>query len=493
MKRRFIIAGGVAGIAFVALILIVVVNTLRLPSDMAGPITGTWPAPVDGHAGRLQAAIRFPTVSDIDANKFDSLVFYKFFDFLGQSFPHVFSECHIGLFHRAARLIKLPGQNPGLSPMVFLAHQDVVGATGENWTHPPFSGHNDGVYIWGRGTLDDKGSLMALMESLEMLLSEGKRPERTLIFAFGDDEETFGKGAQAMASYMLRKGMAPYAILDEGLLVTRGVVPLVARPVALIGTAEKGYASFRIVAEGEGGHASTPPRASSITAIAGIIKDLNADFGQSRMSEPVQAFIAEIAPVIPWPERILFANARLFAPILKMVYQQTSGGNALMSNTIAFTQLAAGQADNVIPAQAEVVVNIRILPGFTVEGIQDRLSAIAGRPGIRIESLAPFHDPSPVAPVGHEVYQKIDATVRRVFPDALAVPNLMLATSDSRFYSGLTDNIYRFAPYNLDETAIQSIHGINEKISIENYRQMIGFYYLLISDLCGFTPATPPL
>lgn len=492
MKRRLFIYAGIPGAVFITLLIVIIINTLRLPSDAAVPSFRKQPAPADGYIERLQQAIQYPTIAHTNADTFDLQVFHAFYSFLEDSFPFVFDACRVRLFHQAARLIELPGRNPELSPMVFLAHQDVVGAGDAGWTHPPFSGHNDGEYVWGRGTLDDKGSLMALLESLEMLTKEKKRPERTLIFAFGDDEETMGRGAQAMADYLLEAGIRPYAILDEGLALTRGVVPLAEKPVALIGIAEKGYASFRLVAQGDGGHSSTPANFSPVKTIAEITRDLQEDFGQSRLTEPVRAFIRELAPGIPWPGRILFANTWLFSPVLKSVYQQTPGGNALVSNTIAFTQLSAGQADNVIPAEAELIINIRILPGFTVDGIQDRLSAVAGRPGVSIERMEPWHDPSAVAPVGHGAYQQIASTVRHIFPDALVVPNLMLATSDSRFYSGLTNHIYRFAPYDLDEEAIQSIHGTNEKISIENYRRMIGFYYLLISDLCGFTPVAQP-
>ena len=205
----------------------------------------------------------------------------------------------------------------------------------------------------------------------------------------------------------------------------------------------------------------------------------------STLTTPVKAFLAALAPEIPWPTRIVFANLWITSPLIKRIYKQSAGGNALVSNTIAFTQLKAGYTDNVIPPAAEATVNIRLLPGTSIEDMINRIHDALNMPGIQIEILQPAHNASEVANSGSWVYQKIHECILAEFPGTVIVPGLVTATSDSRAYTGLTTDIFRFAPYQLDANALESIHGFNERISIKNYTLMIRYYQRLFMSLAG--------
>lgn len=376
------------------------------------------------------------------------------------------------------------GKSTTLKPVILTAHMDVVPAVGiDSWTKPPFSGENDGIFIWGRGTLDDKAEMISILEAVERLLAENYQPERTVYLAFGHDEEINGlRGATVIASALKERGVEAEFVIDEGSFVIVGLVPMISNPVAIIGTSEKGYLSVSIAVEMEGGHSAYPEKETAITVLTKALNSVINNQMDARISEPVNDFIRYIGPEMPFYAKAIFANKWLFNGIILNIYQGSKTSNALVRTTTAPTILKAGIKDNVIPTKAEAVVNFRILPGETSEDVMGHLKTVISDERVKVSMLEGFNEPSFVSPVDVYGFKAILKTIRQVYPDALVAPTLMIAASDSRKYIEVSKNIYNFAPIVVTSEDLARTHGINERIKIEDFTRGIGFYYLLIKN-----------
>lgn len=376
------------------------------------------------------------------------------------------------------------GKSTTLKPVILTAHMDVVPAVGiDSWTKPPFSGENDGTFIWGRGTLDDKAEMISILEAVERLLAENYQPERTVYLAFGHDEEINGlRGATVIASALKERGVEAEFVIDEGSFVIVGLVPMISNPVAIIGTSEKGYLSVSIAVEMEGGHSAYPEKETAITVLTKALNSVINNQMDARISEPVNDFIRYIGPEMPFYAKAIFANKWLFNGIILNIYQGSKTSNALVRTTTAPTILKAGIKDNVIPTKAEAVVNFRILPGETSEDVMGHLKTVISDERVKVSMLEGFNEPSFVSPVDVYGFKAILKTIRQVYPDALVAPTLMIAASDSRKYIEVSKNIYNFAPIVVTSEDLARTHGINERIKIEDFTRGIGFYYLLIKN-----------
>lgn len=436
----------------------------------------------DSAINRLSNAIRYATVSHWDASENDIEQFDAFHHFLRSSFPLIFEKAEVQKFNNHALYITLKGRRSDLKPIILLAHQDVVPVVAKNWSKPPFGGVVDNEFVWGRGTLDDKGSLMAIMEAVELFLKEKIEIERTIILAFGDDEEVRGKGAQAMAAHLKASGIEPEFVLDEGMVITKGLVPMVDKPVALIGTSEKGYVSIRLSCDVAGGHSSTPAKETAISNIAKAVTDLTQHRFKACFSKPVDQFLDYLGPEIKWPTKVVFANRWMFSPVILNIYQKSHSGNALVRTTTAPTILKGGIKDNVIPTMAEAVINFRLLPGQTVKGLLKHVEETIENGNVKIEVYKKQREAAPISPIETAGFMQINKTIRQEYEDTYVMPTLMIAASDSRYYSGVCENIYRFAPYQLDRNDLGRIHSTDERIAIKDYQRMISFYFKLINN-----------
>jgi carboxypeptidase PM20D1 len=431
----------------------------------------------------LSEAIRFPTVSYSMTSPVDTLAFKGYMDFISKSYPLVTANLTREVFNKFSLLYTWKGQNNSLKPMILMAHYDVVppGDTAK-WEKKPFSGENDGTFIWGRGTLDDKSALISILESVEKLLSEGYVPQRTIYLSFGHDEEISGlKGAETIANTLKDRGVEAEFILDEGMAITKGMVPMIRKPVALIGTSEKGYLSVKISVEMTGGHSSTPEKESALILINNAIYNLVNKQMKSRISAPVEDFIKYIGPEMPLYAKAIFANRWIFNSVLLSIYEGSGSGNALVRTTTAPTIILAGIKDNVIPSKAEAVINFRILPGETSEDVLRHIDKVINDSRVRIK---PFNEeksePSPVSPSNVSGFKNIISALSQVYPEAVIAPTMMLGSSDSRHFTVVTRNIYKFAPIIVNSEDMARIHGLNERTAIEDFKRGIGFYYQLI-------------
>jgi carboxypeptidase PM20D1 len=476
MRRLLLALGVVAALVAAAL----VVNMVRAQSrqPLAGSPLQTFPLDRPAVLDRLSRAIQVQTTGAPAA--FDAFRLY-----LEDAFPRMHASLAQERFGGGSLLYTWSGRDASLPAVLLLAHQDVVPADAaslDQWPQPPFSGRIAEGAIWGRGAIDDKAALVAMCEAIEHLLAAGFVPSRTILFAFGHDEEEGGfGGAQQIAAALARRGTRLEFVLDEGLLIVDRVLP-VPRPVALIGIAEKGVANFELRASGTGGHASMPPPDTAIERLSRAIRAAQEATRPASLAGPARLMFDTLAPEMALPERIVFSNLWLFEPLVTRRMAAVASTNALVRTTVVPTKLEGGVRENVLPSEARAVLHARVRPG---ESVDDVLSAIRARVNdsrVQVEMMGPRSSPSPVSPVDLPAYRAIATAIRQTFPDVVVAPSLVLAATDSRHFSHLTDRIYRFVPIRLGAGEAERIHGIGERIGIDNYLDAVRFYRTLISS-----------
>jgi carboxypeptidase PM20D1 len=471
-------------VLIVILLTIIIIKTITFKSLQIKSEPETLPVFGNLSVSNLSKAITFPTISNAINLPIDTIAFKGYLNFLSEAYPLINSKLKKETISSFSLLYTWEGKSTTLKPVILTAHMDVVPAVGiDSWTKPPFSGENDGTFIWGRGTLDDKAEMISILEAVERLLTENYQPERTIYLAFGHDEEISGlRGAAVIASILKERGVEAEFVIDEGSAVIVGVVPMISNPVALIGTSEKGYLSVSMAVEMGGGHSAYPEKETAITVLIKALNSVINNQMDARISEPVNDFIRYIGPEMPFYAKAIFANRWLFNGIILNIYQGSKTSNALVRTTTAPTILNAGVKDNVIPAKAEAVVNFRILPGETSADVMAHLKTVISDERVKVSMIEGFSEPSPVSPVDVYGFKAILKTIRQVYPEALVAPTLMIVASDSRKYIKVSKNIYNFAPIVVTSEDLARMHGIDERNKIEDFTRGISFYYLLIKN-----------
>lgn len=472
------------GILVLILISYLFYNTIRFNSQQKNyPLVQLEEIPHQS-LHRLSEAVQIPTISH-DNLTIDTSAFIAFHEYLVESYPIAHKLLEKKQTNSLSLMYRWKGTEQQKDAIILLAHMDVVPIENESlWEEAPFSGLIDNEYIWGRGTLDDKGAIIAIFESIEMLYAEGFRPKRDIYLCFGHDEETIGSGAKGMAAKLKKEGVSAHIILDEGLLITLGMIPgITDNPVALIGTAEKGYLSVDISISTQGGHSSTPPKENAIQELNKALQAIFENPIPAYLSEPVEDFILTIGPEMGYPNKLAFANYNIFKSVIISTYEASPNGAALVNNTIAPTMVNSGIKENVLPTQASATINFRLLPGTTTDMMLSHLKKTINNPNINLSSRSNAHEASKVSPIDHKAFKAIDQSIKEVYGnDVISCPNLSIAATDARFYEDISEQIYRFLPVVATDEIVESIHGNNEKISIKNFQQSIQFYHQLIKN-----------
>ncbi len=437
----------------------------------------------------LSEAVRIPTINTGEGpNSPDERELLRFHEFLKRTFPLVHHFLRWELIAGKSLLYEWRGRSSSRPPLLFAAHMDVVPIdpkSDSQWKFPPFSGTISQGFIWGRGTLDDKHSLLALLESAEVLLKKGLQPNQTIYFAFGHDEETGGTyGARQISETLKRRGIKLEAVVDEGMVILDGGIPGIKNPVALIGIAEKGSANFNLTVQVPGGHSSSPAPENAVGILARAVARIGDNPFPAKISAPVRLMFDYLAPEARYPEKLIFTNLWIFEPFLKHQLLRRPESAALLRTTSVATIFQAGVKENVIPEQASAVVNVRLAPGDSVKLVQERLSRIIDDPRVQIlprgETLK--GEPSKVSTPHSRIFPILGRTARALFPGTVVAPSLMIAGTDTRHYESLTENIFRFIPMVLKPEDIRRTHGVNERLSVENYSQIIRFYAGVIEE-----------
>ncbi|MFT6053954.1 MAG: carboxypeptidase PM20D1 [Roseivirga sp.] len=432
---------------------------------------------------RFQEALRIKTISYENPQDFDSTQFELFNTFLKHRFPFIDSLLDHKIFNRYSHLYQWTGTDDTLKPVILMGHIDVVPiASPDKWSVDPFGGIIKENVIWGRGTIDDKFSVVSILEAVEMLLNEGFQPKRTTYLAFGHDEEVGGKqGAVAMAVYLKEQGITAEYVLDEGYAITQQLIPGIEGDVAFIGIAEKGSTTIELTVDMDGGHSSQPASETAIDVLANGVAKVKANPLEATLSEPMMKFINEIGPEMGFVNKMAFANTSIFKPLIISTYESTGGtGNALIRTTTSPTIFQAGIKENIIPTNARALINFRIIPGQTNDDVLNHVNAVVNDERVKTQFFGFHSNPSPVSPTDSKGYDIINRTMKEVFTGVLTAPNLVIAATDSRHFTEISSNIYRFVPYHINESNIKSFHGIDERIPVNDYINAIRFYRQLI-------------
>jgi len=440
-------------------------------------------------AARLAEAIRFRTISSTQNPDQDAEALRVMQAHLATSFPAFHAVARRETVGGSSLLYSWQGSDASLRPIALLAHQDVVPVapgTEKDWQHPPFAGVVADGFVWGRGSWDDKGNLYSMLEAAELLAQQGFRPRRTIYFAFGHDEEVAGqRGATAIAALLASRGVRLEFVLDEGLLITEGILKGLEKPLALIGVAEKGYATLTLTAQATPGHSSMPPHDTAIGTLSAAMVQLETHRLPMRVNDTVAAMLATVAPEMHGLDRVVLSNLWLLKPLLLHEFEKNGPSEANVRTTTALTVFKAGEQDNVLPGNAAATVNFRLLPGDTEVSVTEHVRRTIANDRV---SIAPFPgntDPPPVTATDTPSYAALNRTIREVFPDVLVSPGLMIAATDSRHYAGIADNIFRFSPVRATSEDLKRFHGTNERLSVANYGDMIRFYIRLMQNVAN--------
>jgi carboxypeptidase PM20D1 len=475
----------IVAIVFVLLIIVVFRATTVFENNQYQVTESLTPITLDENAvvDRFSQALQIPTISYDDTSKLDDAAFQAFHQHLAQSFPLVHAKTHLTKFNNYSMVYLLKGQNAQLKPVLFIGHMDVVPVdeqTKDQWLQPPFSGNVvDGV-IWGRGAIDDKVSVLALMESMERYLTQEKVPQRNIYFAFGHDEEVGGEGAKAIAKYFSEQDIQFEFILDEGGVITDGIIPGTTQPIALVGVAEKGIVNFRLTVKGEGGHSSQPPAHTAAGILARAIVNVENNPFDARV-EFFDLMFDNIGYSMPFLNRLPLANLWLFEPWVLSTLLKSPSSAASARTTTAVTMLQGSTKSNVLPTIASAVINFRILPGDTIDSIQAHLERVIDDPQVTL-STELANEASAVSPTDNIGFKLIESSIRRLNNNVLVTPYLVLGATDSRHFQALSDNIYRFMMVSLNPTTLKQFHGLNEQITIKDYFNAIQFYNAMLEQ-----------
>ncbi|WP_228787249.1 M20/M25/M40 family metallo-hydrolase [Nocardia farcinica] len=443
-------------------------------------------APVDdATAERLAAALRCATVSGTGERADDSAdgEFVRLAAHLEACFPRVHAELELDRFGHS-RLYRWPGVEPERVSAILLAHQDVVPA-GDGWTHPPFAGVVDDGFIWGRGAIDDKSRVLAILEAVEAALAAGVRPRHTVYLAFGHDEEVFGDaGAVLMARRLRDAGVRAELLLDEGGVITEGVADGVSTPVASIMVGEKGYATVRLSVRETGGHSSMPGRQTAVGRIARAVARVQDRPLPLRLTPVIADMLARLRTVMPPARRMLLGAAGVAGPVITRVMAARPQTEALVRTTTAPTVIRGGVKANVLPQHAEALVNFRILPGDSVDGVLAHCRRVIRDRGVTVELVGMASEPSRTERPG-PAFDLVARLARQVVPGVAVTSGLVPGATDSRHYDGLAATRCNFAPIVLSEADLATIHGTDERISRVNYARLIEFNRRLIGELAA--------
>ncbi|TGY90440.1 M20/M25/M40 family metallo-hydrolase [Marinicauda algicola] len=432
-------------------------------------------------ARQLAEAIAYPTIAKAGEPGHNAEVFAQFQAFLAREYPRVFEQLDVTDLGHGTLWFTLEGSDASLDPAVLIAHQDVVPVepgTEGGWTYPAFDGVIADGYVWGRGAIDMKGHLVTLLAAMESLLEDGFAPQRTIHIGLGADEEVAGIGAGLMASWLEERGRRAWFVLDEGGSLVLDM-PLTGRPTALIAVGEKGYLTVEVTARARGGHSSSPPQRTAVGLLARAITAIeDHPFEMSLEGGPVDEMLVALAPDMEGLQGFAASNPGLFGALIVDAMKDEDAPRAMLGTTIAPTVIEGGIVENVLPQHATALINLRLHPRTSTEDALAHLrEAVAGLDGVTIKPHAPGSEAPPVAAMEGRAWEIVAGAAAAFAPEGTPVaPSLLVAGTDSRFFAGVADNIYRYSPARIEMEDLSRIHGTDERMKISNLPVMADYF-----------------
>ncbi len=457
---------------------------------------------------RLSAAVRCRTVSHVDTTLTDYAEFDRLHRLIRESYPLIMAA---GTFETVGHsiLITLPGSDPNLRPVQLMAHQDVVpvvpGTEGD-WAHDAFSGFVDDTYVWGRGTLDIKEMLMGELEAVELVLARGGRLRRTLILAFGEDEETLQQGSRALARTLDERGVRLEFLLDEGSTgiddgADFGAPGLRFRSVEL---GEKGYCDVRVTARSNGGHSSNPFGGTSLSIVCKAVALIAAEAWPQGLSPLVRRTFAALAPHVtqePFASLVAPDAGEDAAQAVERKAEKLTAACVerrelfpLAATTCAPTMLEGGsRGSNVMPQTVWAVVNFRLSPGVSSDWVMGRCRELVDGLDVELDWFQPPSEPSAAdAGCASELgWNVVSEAVGRYFADPATgrplpcVPALATGGTDAHMYEGICDSCLRMGPMAADAAeSKRGVHGTDERITRRAYLQGIRVLARIVERAC---------
>ena len=489
MLRKLLI--GVGGLGLVVGVVIAIKTAVFAPAGIADAsaikVAAAPVINVNQVANHLSQAIRFQTVSRQNAAENKIEEWTKFGQWLQSTYPLTHGKMRRAVVGSGTLVYEWPGSDARAKPIILMAHQDVVPVTPgteKDWKYPPFEGRVAENAVWGRGAVDDKGSLIGLFESLELLAHQGFAPKRTLWLVSGHDEEVGGGGAIAAAQYLASRKVKALFTLDEGSAIVADA-PIIDAPAVLIGIAEKGYATLKVSATAKGGHSSMPPDEIATINLAKAVIAIHAKPFQDEINPPVSGMMETLAARKGGMIKVAVANQWLFAGQIRTQFAKSPAGAAMLRTTIAPTMLEGSPKENVLPQSATALINYRIAPWNSSADVMARAKAAVGTLPVELSWLDPPREASAVSSTQSQGWSLIRAAAQAEAPGAVVAPYLVVAGTDSRNMESVSDDVYRFMPMTLAQKETGMIHGTNEHATLKNLELMVRFFTRLIATSAG--------
>lgn len=448
------------------------------------------PVDADRAAAHLSQAIQIPTIANEHDEGTDWSQFERFRHFLAESYPLIAKNLTCEVVRGGSLLYHWQGSNPDALPIAMLSHIDVVPVTPgteDDWTHPPFSGHNDGEFIWGRGAMDMKNHLICVMEAVETLLEESFVPERSVYLCFGDNEEVLSNGkdsgAYCLCEALKERGVTKLeSTLDEGgAMLPVNVKGILEGALAGVGIAEKGHTDIEISINAKGGHSSQPPNHTALGELATVIRRLERHQFKAKLTSLMRNILDSAGRRLPYWLRIVVVNHKLLTPVLLAVMKQIPPAACMIRTTTAVTQATGSPAPNVLPQRASAVVNFRLMPGTTTEDVVAHIKKAARNKNLEIKVLQ-SNEASKYSSMDSASFEAIRRLVTNLHPEAIFAPFLVMGGTDTIKYDNMSDHCYRFSPFLCDLDLLLCTHGTNERLPVAAVGEGVRFFKYYIKD-----------
>ncbi len=442
---------------------------------------------LDSAAAHLGAAVRLQTVSHQNPQENDIKQWEALHNWMQATYPAAHRSMSREIVADRSLIYTWKGSDSSLKPIILMAHQDVVPVTSgteKDWKHEPFGGEVAENAIWGRGSVDDKGMLIGLMEAVDALARSGFSPKRTIYIVSGHDEEAGGTGAQAIAALFAQRGVKALFTVDEGSAVVLDE-PVTQGPAALVGIAEKGYGTIKVTANAEGGHSSMPPKETGVINLAKALVAINDHPFPLEVKGPGAAMLATLTASKGGATKVAMANLWAFESLITSRAGAKPSGAAMFHTTIAPTMLEGSPKENVLPQSASGLINYRIAPWNSSADVMARAKSAVGTLPVTLSWVKPPREPSKVSSTTSEGWHYLVGAAKPEIGNMIVAPYLVVAGTDSRSFQDVSDDVYRFMPMQVKLVDTKMIHGTNEHMTLANLKRTIDYFARLMIVSAG--------